>query len=193
MTTVKEKQKQKKEQQEDSVLDSIWDLMKTFMECMVVVFLIVNFVARPIRVEGSSMYPTLHSNALGFANVYGKKFGKLERFDIAIIEVENRKYLVKRIIGLPGETIQYSNGVLEVDGKPIEEPFLDTDYRANKEGTFMEDVSPITLGEGEYYCLGDNRPASRDSRYYGPFQNDQIIAKGAFIFFPFDQFGVKSW
>ena len=191
MTT--EEKKPKKEIQEDSILESIWDLMKTFMECMIIVFLIVNFIARPIRVEGSSMYPTLHSNALGFANVYGKKFGTLKRFDIAIIEVENRKYLVKRIVGLPGETIQYVNGQLQVDGKTIEEPFLNTDYRANKEGIFMEDVSPITLGEDEYYCLGDNRPASRDSRYYGPFHASQIIAKGAFIFFPFNQFGVKSW
>jgi signal peptidase I len=57
----------------------------------------------------------------------------------------------------------------------------------------MTDVEPLTLGEDEYYCLGDNRPASRDSRYYGPFREESIVAKGAFILYPFDQFGVKSW
>ncbi len=184
----------KEEQKEETLLESAWDLLKTFMVCMILVSLFVNFVARPIRVEGNSMYPTLTSNALGFANVYGKKFGKLERFDIAIIYLKDRKeYLVKRVVGLPGETVQYVNGTLEVDGKPVEEPFLDTAYRNNWGNGFMDDVAPITLGEGEYFCLGDNRPASRDSRYYGPFAEDQIIAKGAFIFFPFSEFGVKSW
>ena len=90
MTT--EEKKPKKETQEDSILESIWDLMKTFMECMIIVFLIVNFIARPIRVEGSSMYPTLHSNALGFANVYGKKFGTLKRFDSGKPEISRQAH-----------------------------------------------------------------------------------------------------
>ncbi|MBR2677368.1 MAG: signal peptidase I [Solobacterium sp.] len=195
MEETKEIKKDKKEEQkEETLAESVWDLLKTFMVCMILVSLFVNFVARPIRVQGSSMYPTLTSNALGFANVYGKKFGSLKRFDIAIIYLKDKKeYLVKRVIGLPGETVQYSNGTLQVNGKTIEEPFLDTPYRKNWGDGFMEDVSPVTLGEGEYFCLGDNRPSSRDSRYYGAFTDDQIIAKGAFIFYPFSEFGVKSW
>ncbi len=75
----------------------------------------------------------------------------------------------------------------------MDEPFLNADYTSQWGDEFMSDVEPITLGEDEYYCLGDNRPNSRDSRYYGPFTNSQIIAKGALILWPFSDFGVKSW
>ena len=183
-----------KGEKEETLLESLWDMVKTFVICLVLVTVFVNFVARPIRVQGQSMFPTLETGALGFANVYERKFGKLERFDIAIIYLEDKKeYLVKRIIGMPGETVSYQNGTLYIDDREVKESFLNTDYRRQWQGVFMDDVEPLTLGENEYYCLGDNRPASRDSRYYGPFQKDQIIAIGAFIFFPFDQFGVKSW
>lgn len=184
----------KQDQKEETLLESLWDLLKTFMICMVSVFLFVNLIARPIRVQGNSMVPTLQSGSLGFANVYGIRLKQLKRFDIAIIYLSDKKeYLVKRVIGMPGDTIEYRDQKLYINSVETEEPFLDTPFHENWPGIFMEDVGPITLGEGEYFCLGDNRPASRDSRYYGAFTLDQIIAKGAFIFWPFDQAGVKAW
>lgn len=185
---------QKPKEQEMTFLESLWDLAKTFFTCLIIVMLFVNFVARPIHVEGRSMYPTLESGSIGFANVFGRKFMTLERFDIAIIHVENPdEYIVKRIIGMPHETLEYHDDMLYINGEPVEQPFLDTDYRKSYEDQFTTDIEPITLGEDEYYCLGDNRPVSRDSRYYGPFKGSRIIAKGAFIFFPFNEFGIRSW
>lgn len=174
--------------------EEAWDFLKTLLISMAVVFLLSQFVIRPIRVQGSSMYPTLESNSLGVANVYGVRANDIQRFDIAIIYLSDKKeYLVKRVIGLPGETVSYQDGTLYINGEAMGEPFLNKAY-ADSFGTgFMDDVAPITLKEDEYYCLGDNRPASRDSRYYGPFRKDTILAKGAFIFFPFRDFGVKSW
>lgn len=170
------------------------ELIKTIGTSMVIAFVTVNFLIRPIRVEGSSMYPTLESDALGIANVLSVRMHDLNRFDIAIIYIEEeQKYLVKRIIGLPGETVAYRSGTLYINGEAVEENFLDTEYRSSYSGVFMADVDEITLGENEYYCLGDNRPNSKDSRFYGPFDRSQIRCKGAVILYPFADFGVKSW
>ena len=87
-----------------------------------------------------------------------------------------KKLLIKRVIGLPGETVSYKDGQLYINGKAMDEPFLNQDYvNTYEDGTFMSDVDPITLGDDEYFCLGDNRPHSSDSRYYGPFKKDDII------------------
>ena len=193
-TKTESKPETKAQEKQETFWEEAWDFIKTLLISMAVVFLLSQFVVRPIRVQGSSMYPTLESNSLGIANVYGVKANDIRRFDIAIIYLPDKKeYLVKRVIGLPGETVQYTGGTLYINGTATEEPFFDPDYVKSFGSGFMADVEPITLGAEEYYCLGDNRPASRDSRYYGPFRKDTILAKGAFIFFPFRDFGVKSW
>lgn len=172
----------------------IRDFLLDVLICFAAVELLVNFVVRPVVVRGSSMYPTLEDGSYGFTNVMGRRLDDLERFDIVIIYLEEKdEYIVKRIVGLPGETISYKDGVLYVDGQAVEETFLDTAYVHSYEGTFMPDMEPVTLGEDEYFCLGDNRPHSSDSRIYGAFSSDRIIAKGIFIFYPFSQWGVRSW
>ncbi len=179
---------------QETFLEEVWDFLKTLIISMIVVFGITNFIVRPIQVIGSSMYPTLQPDAVGLANILGRKTAGLSRFDIAIIYVDqNKDYLVKRVVGLPGETVSYQGGRLYINGEEVEEPFFDEAYVSGYNGAFMQDVAPITLGANEYYCLGDNRPASKDSRYYGPFTDEQIVAKGALILYPFSQFGVKSW
>lgn len=162
--------------------------------CMALVLVLVNFVIRPIQVKGSSMYPTLEDGSLGVSNLLGYNLDGIRRFDIVIVYLENKKeYLVKRVIGLPGETVAYIDGRLYVDGEVVEEDFLDQNYRDSYEGEFMEDVAPVTLAADEYFCVGDNRPHSTDSRYYGPFKKDKIMSKGVFIFYPFDAFGAETW
>lgn len=158
-----------------------------------VAFAIVsNFIVLPIQVQGSSMYPTLEDHSSGFSNLIGKEMGSISRFDIVIIKISNKR-IVKRVIGLPGETVSYQKGMLYINGEQVAENFLNQSYVEGYGGTFMADVAPITLGENEYYCLGDNRPRSSDSRRYGAFHKEDITSKGVFILFPFDQFGVKNW
>jgi len=191
---VKEEQ-EKKEEKPASFVSELIDFAKDFVICCVVVFVLCTYVIKPIQVRGSSMYPTLKDSSIGVSNLFGRKFGEIERFDIVIVYLaEKDEYLVKRVIGMPGETVSYVDGRLYINGEPMDEPFLDTEYAETySDGVFMEDVDPITLGEDEYYCLGDNRPHSSDSRYYGPFTEDQITSKGVFIFYPLTQFGVKTW
>ena len=161
---------------------------------LAIVLIVVNFILRPIQVRGSSMYPTLSNGNMGVSNLLGYSMDGIRRFDIVIIYVEDKnEYLVKRCVGLPGETIAYKDEVLYVNGEAVDEPFFDEEYVNSYSNGFTDDVDEITLGADEYFCVGDNRPHSTDSRYYGPFRKDQIVSKGVFIFFPFSSFGVQTW
>lgn len=188
------KSKKEKKPEKNPALREVLSFLKDLAISMAVILVLCNYVVRPCRVYGDSMYPTLLNGGVGLSNVVGMKTGELKRFDIAIIYVpEKNEYLVKRIIGLPGETVSYSNGQLYINDEPVEEDFLDQKYVEECGQYFMSDVAPITLGDDEYYCLGDNRPASSDSRYYGPFKKENIKSKGILILWPFSDFGVHTW
>ena len=155
------------------------------------VFVFVNFLFRPVIVEGRSMYPTLHDSDMGFSNIIGLKLGGLKRFDIVVIRQSNNSDLiVKRIIGLPNETVEYKGDKLYINGVYIEEKFLATDYFAEytADGKLFTADFKIVLKDDEYYCLGDNRPRSSDSRVIGPISSNQIISKSVIILYPFSNF-----
>ena len=126
------------------------------------------------------MYPTLQNEQLGISFIISRTLG-IERFDIVIIEPQNgTDRLVKRVIGLPNDKITYRNNKLYVNDSYVEEPFLSEAY--------TEDLE-IVLGDNEYFCLGDNRTRSRDSRYYGPFLQSELLATHALIYYPFTDIG----
>lgn len=184
------KKKKKKNSATHEVLSFIMDLVI----CMAVVLVVTNYVVTPVQVKGSSMYPTLEDGSLGFSDIIGYRMTGIKRFDVVVVYLEEKnEYLVKRVVGLPGETVSYKDGQLYIDGEAVDEPFFDEDYKDSYGSLFMSDVDPITLGDDEYYCLGDNRPHSSDSRYYGPFKKEDIRSKGIFIYWPFSDFGVKTW
>lgn len=160
----------------------ILDVLKTIIESLLVVWLIMTFVAIPVNVVGQSMYPTLHEGDFGFGAVF-TKWSEPKRFDIVILENENTKEkIVKRIVGLPNETVEYHDNKLYINGEYIEEPFVVDNYT---------DDMKIVLGDDDYFCLGDNRSRSKDSRYYGPFSKKDIVARKIFVAFPFDNLGLK--
>lgn len=188
--------KEKKDEKEpkNSAGNEVLSFIKELAICMIVVLLITNFVIRPVQVKGNSMYPTLEDNSIGVSNTLGANIGTIERFDVVIIYMPDKnEYLVKRVVGLPGETVSYYNGQLYINGEAMEETFLDQAYVESYGSAFMTDVEPVTLGDDEYYCLGDNRPHSSDSRVYGPFKKENIKSKGIFIFWPFSDFGAETW
>jgi len=147
-------------------------------------FVLLNFVFMVVTVDGSSMNPILENEDKGISFIMPKLLGKKpERFSIVVIDTPlNDDLLVKRVIGLPNEKIEYIDNKLYVNGKYIEESFL---------GDVITDDFVYICDEDEYYCLGDNRDISRDSRYYGAFSLDEIQAYGVFVFYPFGNFGVK--
>ena len=167
------------------------DLLKTFIICFIAVFLLTTFVVKPVRVDGRSMYPTLEDGEVGLMKVFSAKFTDIDRFDVVVAyNEESGENWVKRVIGLPGDTVYAKDDVVYVNGLPIEEPYLDTDYvnQIRERGDyFTQDFDKITLGEDEYFLMGDNRVVSYDSRRVGPFKRDDIKGKGIFILYPFDK------
>lgn len=124
-------------------------------------------------VSGNSMSPTIEDEAILLLNP--KK--ELERFDILVFE-EDDKYMLKRLIGLPGDTVTVMDGHLFVNGDLYHEPYLDEDYCKN----FKEQDFKITVPDRQYFLLGDNRDGSFDSRQIGMIDKDQIVGTGIFVF-----------
>ncbi|AMC93510.1 hypothetical protein AOC36_05800 [Erysipelothrix larvae] len=192
------------EVKDDAFLKSLKEFIILFLKYIVILFVITTFITRVVRVEGTSMYPTLKDGEMGLSNIISVKLGNIDRFDLVIVYMEDQnKHIVKRVIGMPGETVSYQDDQLYINGEPVDEPFLDTDYVRNYRQdptsaedmeeldmygkvTFTENLAEIKLGDHEYFLMGDNRPYSSDSRRYGPFQKSDIKSKNVFVIFPFN-------
>lgn len=136
------------------------------------------FFFSPIRVNGTSMYPTLQDKEFMILNKISLKQG-INRFDIVVVQ-ENNKYIIKRVIGLPGESVMYKDSKLYINGKVIED---------NYSKTTTNDFDNVVLGENEYFVMGDNRAVSSDSRIIGPVNIENIKGKTNLIIFPFNKMG----
>lgn len=181
----------KKKEEKKGLKYELLDLVKTFVICFVCIFLLTNFVVKPVRVDGRSMDPTLEDGEIGLMNVFSAKFQDIERFDVVVVYNEEKKEnWVKRVIGLPGDTIYAKDDVFYVNGMPIEEPYLDNAYanQIRRHGNnFTEDFPKRTLKDNEYFLMGDNRIVSYDSRRVGPFKREDIRGKDVYVLFPFNK------
>lgn len=169
--------------------------VKLFAFWIVFFTIMTKFIVNPIQVDGDSMYPTLIDESRGFSSIISRHF-EVDRFDIVVVEAKNNpeEHWVKRVIGLPGETIECFDNVIYIDGEELDESFLDQDYKESEEelyGYFTYDFGPVELGDDEYFVMGDNRTHSTDSRVVGAFTKDEITSVNVLIFYPFEQFGVK--
>lgn len=169
------------------------DILKIFVLTYLVLTFFFHFIARPVKVQGDSMYPTLYDADLGITDIMFMNFTGIQRNDIVIIYLEEKnEYLVKRVVALPNEKVECKSGVLYVNDEVVDENYLNSDYvQAQTElyGQFTSDFGPVYLEEDEYWCLGDNRPISSDSRRYGPFKRENINSRLSFIFYPFNHVG----
>ena len=116
-------------------------------------------------------------------NKFAYRIGQPERFDIIVFRAPENKDYIKRIIGLPGEHIEYKDDILYIDGIPYEEPFLEGQKAHYGNATFTQPFSDY-VPEGHVYVLGDNRPHSKDSRHIGPIPIENILGKATVIFWP---------
>lgn len=144
---------------------------------ILVVVLIRMFIITPGIVNGSSMDNTLHDGELVIVNKIGLLFG-INRYDIVVIKSDEGT-LIKRVIGLPNETVKYADNILYINDKKQDTP-IDFD----ETGDFT-----ITANKNEYIVLGDNRSISKDSRVLGTFKKDEIKGKVNLVLFPFKDFG----
>ena len=152
-----------------------------YVVIIIIVLLIKTNIVAPIRVNGKSMNNTLKDGDIMVLNIIGFRMSELKRFDIVVIDT-GKEYLIKRVIGLPGEKVEYKDSVLYINGNVVEDK-----YAQGKTSDFKGIVN-----NESYFVLGDNRENSLDSRFYGPFSKNKIVGKTSFTLFPFNRFGNKK-
>lgn len=150
-----------------------------FTILLLIIIIIRIFFYSPIRVNGSSMYPTLQDKEFMILNKIGLQKG-INRFDIVVVE-SNGKYIIKRVIGLPGESVMYSDNKLYINGKAIEDNYSKSE---------TENFENVILKDNEYFVMGDNREVSKDSRVIGPVNIKNIKGKTNLVIFPFNKIGI---
>lgn len=149
---------------------------------------IILFLYQPVKVEGTSMMPALSDQERIFINKFTYRFGfeDIRHGDMVVFLYpgDTSKSYIKRVIGLPGDSVEVIEGAVLVNGKTIEENYVPTE--------FQDRISAprIRVGEGQYYVMGDHRSASNDSRSWGTVPREYIYGKAVFVYWPLAKLGV---
>ena len=153
----------------------------SYVIILIVVLLVKRFVISPIKVNGVSMADTLHDGDIMILNIIGYRFQDIKRFDIVVVN-EGSELIIKRVIGLPGEEVEYKDNQLYINGKKMKENY----------GSDITKDFKTKVDKNSYFVLGDNRTNSMDSRVFGAFQKKDILGKTSLTIFPFNRFGNKK-
>lgn len=189
----KNKAKAMEEEEQEEDISFVKLLLCRFLEliiCVAVAYVLSglfnHYIGTHTVVDGSSMESSLHDEDVLGVNKIGYRLHDPERFDIIVFPFDDEEYYIKRIIGLPGETVKIEDGVIYINGSPLEEHY---GLEAMEEPFNQYDA--VTLGNDEYFVLGDNRNHSKDSRSaeVGLIKRDKIVGKAFFRIYPFDNMG----
>ena len=146
---------------------------------------VIIFLYQPVKVDGTSMAPLLSDQDRIFINKIVYRFEPIARGDVVVFwyPLDKSKSFIKRVIGLPGETIELRGGRLYVNGKEQKEIYIPASYLDGS------NYGPINTPEENYFVMGDHRDSSNDSRVFGPVGRPYIYGKAVFAYWPVDHFG----
>jgi signal peptidase I len=146
---------------------------------------IIVFLYQPVKVEGTSMAPLLSDQERIFINKFVYRFEPIERGDVVVFwyPLDHSKSFIKRVVGLPGETVEIRHGVVYVNGKAIAEPYVPPQYED------ASDFEPVRVPRDSFFVMGDHRISSNDSRVFGPVASRYIYGRAVFAYWPVDHFG----
>ena len=167
-----------------AIVRFVRELLETILPALLIALLINVFVGQATRVEGQSMEPNLHSEQRLVVEKLSYRFHGPQRFDIVVLKMpsQGEELLIKRVIGLPGETVEIQDGQVYVDGILLEEPFTDQSTHPGRNGQVT--VPPLHI-----YVMGDNRDRSNDSRSFGPVPIDNVVGRAWLSYWPLEQVG----
>jgi len=165
---------------------AVWAVLVEILQTALIatlLFLAVNLVTARIRVEGSSMEPSLHDGEMVVVNRLAYRWSEPGRGDIIVFRfpLDPARRFIKRVIGLPGDMVEARTGLVYVNGAPLDEPYIAAPPRYD--GTWQ--VEP-----GQLFVLGDNRNNSSDSQNWGPLPLDEVIGKAVLVYWPLPDVGV---
>lgn len=156
--------------------------ISTYLIIVLIVVLIRTFIITPVRVNGNSMKPTLFDREILLLT---KNNRNIKRFDIIVLKFEGER-LVKRVVGLPGEHLKYVNNQLYINDNLIEDSYSNAI-------TISFDIKELgyeVIPDNHYFVLGDNRSESKDSRFFGVVDIDDVVGKTKFRLYPFKRIGI---
>ncbi|MBI4040207.1 signal peptidase I [Candidatus Daviesbacteria bacterium] len=153
-----------------------------------IVVIVHFFIAEPHEVSGSSMVPNFHDQDYLITNKIGTRFSPPQKGEVLILHSPRNPdiILIKRVVGLPRERIKLSGGKVYINGQLDTEPYLDPSL-TTAGGSFLPEDEEITIPDGQYFVMGDNRSASSDSREFGTVKLDEIIGQAWFRYWPPDR------
>jgi signal peptidase I len=155
---------------------------------VVLAVIVILFLYQPVKVEGTSMMPTLDDQERIFINkfVYRLHFGKIDRGDTVVFWFPHdpTKSYIKRVIAVPGDRVEVDHGSVIVNGQALVENYVPDEYRD------QSSMTETTVPTEEYFVLGDHRSSSNDSRAWGMVPRRYIYGKAVFIYWPLDKMGV---
>jgi signal peptidase I len=149
---------------------------------------IIVFLYQPVKVEGTSMAPLLSDQERIFINKFVYRFEPIDRDDVVVFwyPLDRSKSFIKRVIALPGETVEIRRGTVFINGHAITEPYVPPQYAD------VSDYGPMKVPRGSYFVMGDHRISSNDSRVFGPVASQYIYGRAVFAYWPVDHFGSLS-
>ena len=159
-------------------MKKIFKELLPYIIILLVVVLIRSFIATPVRVDGNSMNNNLLDGEILILN----KLASINRYDVVVVKLQNDDdVIIKRVYGMPGEKIEINHSDIYINGKKIKDK-----YALGK----TQDYAEITLGDDEYFVLGDNREISKDSRIIGPINKKDIKGQTVLRLFPIKKIGL---
>ncbi len=164
----------------------IWEVVKFFILAVIVVAPIRFFIAQPFIVQGASMDPTFATGQYLIIDEISYRFNEPERGNVIVLRYPKNpsKFFIKRLVGLPGDTLTLKNGVVSIATEQDPEPFILDEPYITFPKTDGKDDEVAVLGEGEYFVMGDNRASSSDSREWGILPRDNIVGQALVRLFP---------
>ena len=177
-----------------TIWEELFSWITSFAVSFAILALLFIFVGKPFTVSGQSMYPTLHNND----RMLMSKLGDINRFDVVVLHAPDQdKEYIKRVIGMPCDTVEVKEGKLYINGQTVEQPIINKEILVNKtvyidDFTLQELTGESKVPEGKYFVMGDNRGVSRDSRMIGFIDRTAIEGKAVFTIWPYNRIGAQT-
>lgn len=162
------------------------DTIQSILVAAAIFLVIYMFLLRPFQVNGESMYPNFKDREYVLTNLIGLRFAPPKLGDVLVFKAppEPDKDFIKRVIGVPGDTVMLKDGNVYLNGQKLDQSsFLKPDVQTYG-GAFLKDGDTVTVPDGEYFVMGDNRPYSSDSREWGFVPAGNIIGESMFVYWP---------
>ena len=177
-----------------AVFTFFFDTLESIVVALAIFVVVYLFFYQPHQVKGASMETNFHDGEYLLTNKYEFRFNNPKRGDVIVFKSPQNPDIdyIKRIIGMPGDTVKLENSHFYINGVKLDESNYLSEKIYTSQGNFLREGAEISVPPSYYFVCGDNRPVSSDSRAWGPINRSSIIGKSQVRYWPFNRFGIIS-